>query len=382
MKAIGLIAVFAMTLIMNTAMAQEKGEINLADSTGLPGDNFSLQGALGLFKESKNVEDFEKKLNIKDNSVNNLDLDGNGKTDYIRVVDIEKDNAHALVLQIAVSKTEKQDIAVIEIEQKGDASAMLQIVGDKQLYGENKIAEPKSLSEPEDKGTGKRGPAAYSPGVPFIFVNVWAWPCVRFIYAPVYVVWVSPWYWGYYPPWWSPWAPYPWRYHYMSCYHYHHYYDYTPYHHTTYVHDFYGPRRSSSNQVTERYRENHVRYQTANASRRHGGNVYKGNLQATPTGRPAVKPNEPQSDPKTSRPVTPSKDHQPAGRPTAPVKQHDAKPDQPVKQQPVKSSEPSVHPDKPVKQQPSGKQPSVKPAQPSRPPVPVNSKPAQGSRSH
>ena len=116
MKAIASIAVFAMTLYMNTATGQEKGEINLADSTGLPGDNFSLQGALGLLKQSKTLEEFEKKLNTKDNSVNNLDLDGNGKTDYIRVVDLEKDNAHALVLQVAVSKTEKQDVAVIEIE--------------------------------------------------------------------------------------------------------------------------------------------------------------------------------------------------------------------------------------------------------------------------
>ena len=379
MKAKGVIALFGMILMMNMAMAQEKGEINLADSTGLPGDNFSLQGALGLFKESKNVEEFEKSLNTKDNSVNNLDLDGNGKIDYIRVVDIEKDNAHALVLQVAVSKTEKQDVAVIEIEQNGDASAMLQIVGDKQLYGENKIVEPKSSTEPEDKGTGKRGPAAYSPGVQFIFVNVWAWPCVRYIYAPAYVVYVSPWYWGYYPAWWSPWAPYPWRYQYMSCYHYHHYYDYTPYHHTTYVHDFYGPRRSASNLVTERYRENHVRYQTANAARRTNGNVYKGRtMQATPTGRPSVKPNEP---------VIPGKTQQSDGRPVAPVKQQNVKPEQQVKQQP--SKETTTRPDKPqqapVKQstvkQPTVKQPAARPAPRPAQPV-IKTKPAPSGRNH
>jgi hypothetical protein len=370
MKAIVWIAVFV-SILMNTAMAQEKGEINLADSTGLPGDNFSLHGALGLFKESKTVEDFEKKLNTKDNSVNNLDLDGNGKTDYIRVVDMEKDNAHALVLQVAVTKTEKQDVAVIEIEQNGDASAMLQIVGDKQLYGENKIVEPKSSSEPEDKGTGKRGPSAYSHGSPYIFVNVWAWPCVRFIYAPAYVVWVSPWYWGYYPPWWSPWAPYPWRYHYMSCYHYHHHYDYTPYHHTTYVHEFYAPRRNASSQVTERYRENHIRYQATNAARRHSGNVYKGKTtQAAPAGRPGVKPGSLQPDPKTTRPVTP-KTEQSEGRPSAPVKQKPSK-------------ETTVRPDRPAQQpavkQPVIKQPTVKPSpKPSQPTI--KSKPAPG-RNH
>jgi hypothetical protein len=44
------------------------------DSTGLPGDNFSLQGALQLFQQSGSPEEFEKLLNTESNNVNNLDL--------------------------------------------------------------------------------------------------------------------------------------------------------------------------------------------------------------------------------------------------------------------------------------------------------------------
>ncbi len=55
------------------------------DSTGLPGDNFSLQGALEMFRKAGSPEAFEKLLNTEDNKVNNLDLDGDGNTDYIRV---------------------------------------------------------------------------------------------------------------------------------------------------------------------------------------------------------------------------------------------------------------------------------------------------------
>ena len=77
----------------------QKSEINLADSTGMPGDNFSLEGALGLFKESKSPEDFEKKLNSKNETVNNLDLNGDGKTDYVRVVADTKEGAHVFILQ-------------------------------------------------------------------------------------------------------------------------------------------------------------------------------------------------------------------------------------------------------------------------------------------
>jgi hypothetical protein len=186
MKAIQIAAVFSLILIWSIAPAQEKQEVNLADSTGLPGDNFSLQGALALFKESKSLEDFEKKLNSKDNDVNNLDLDGNDKTDYIRVIDNVKDQAHAIVLQVAVNKTESQDVAVIQIEKDGESSAMLQILGDEDLYGETTIVEPAENVEPADKGDSKRGPAAYSPGYPGIYFNVWYWPSIQFIYAPAY----------------------------------------------------------------------------------------------------------------------------------------------------------------------------------------------------
>ena len=84
----------------------------------LPGDNFSLQGALEMFKQSKTPEDFEKKLNTKDNYVNNLDLNQDGKIDYIRVIDKTKGDAHALVLRVAVNKSESQDVAVIGIEKE------------------------------------------------------------------------------------------------------------------------------------------------------------------------------------------------------------------------------------------------------------------------
>jgi hypothetical protein len=92
--------------------AQQTGQ----DSTGLPGDNFSLQGALDQFKQAASPEEFEKAINTEDNHINNLDLDGDGKTDYVRVVDQSEGENHAFVLQVPVSEKESQDIAVIELE--------------------------------------------------------------------------------------------------------------------------------------------------------------------------------------------------------------------------------------------------------------------------
>ena len=51
---------FAITI--NTS-AQESSE---NDSTGLPGDNFSLQGALEMFKKASSVEEFEKLINSEE----------------------------------------------------------------------------------------------------------------------------------------------------------------------------------------------------------------------------------------------------------------------------------------------------------------------------
>jgi hypothetical protein len=187
------------------------------DSTGLPGDNFSLQGALEMFKKAGSPEEFERLINTENNNVNNLDLNGDGQIDYIRVIDKADKNIHAFVLQVPVTEKESQDIAVIELERTGNTSAVLQIVGDEDIYGEQMIVEPQQEVEaPEEGGGGYNGPHVdvpvaepmYAPGV---VINVWLWPSVRYVYGPGYKLWVSPWRWRHYPGWWHPWHPMLWR---------------------------------------------------------------------------------------------------------------------------------------------------------------------------
>jgi len=186
------------------------------DSTGVPGDNFSLEGALEMFKKAASPEEFEKLINTQDNNVNNLDLNGDGEIDYIRVIGRMEKNAHAFALQVPVSEKENQDIAVIELEKTGDASAVVQIIGDEDIFGEQTIVEPSEgggdAGDANDEG-GKGRPhyAGYAGYVIPVVVNVWSWPCVRFAYAPTYTVWVSPWRWRVYPVWWRPWRPLAWR---------------------------------------------------------------------------------------------------------------------------------------------------------------------------
>ena len=114
---------------------------------GLPGDNFDLHGALELFKKTGTPESFEKAMNASDSEVNNLDLDSDGKADYVRVVDKKDNNIHTLVLQIAVSASEIQNIAVIEVEKSGHENTPVRIVGDEALYGRNAIIESEDKTE-------------------------------------------------------------------------------------------------------------------------------------------------------------------------------------------------------------------------------------------
>lgn len=251
-----------------------------SDSTGMPGDNFDLQGALNLFKESKNLEDFERKLNTEANQVNNLDLNGDNKIDYIRVIDKKDGDNHAILLQVPVNKKENQDIAAIAIEKRSDKEAQLQIIGNETIYGEETIMEP--IDEKELKRSS--GPATLSAPV-VVFVNVWYWPCVQYMYDPFYDPWYSPYYWDYYPSWWYPWRPVYYTVYYQRMYYYHGWCQYTPYYHVPHAHAIYVSNHSNSNTVRKRYEPQRTAFrgravynQSANGSK---GRVETGTPQTT-----------------------------------------------------------------------------------------------------
>ncbi len=217
------------------------------EETGFPGDHFSLEGALELFKKAASPEDFEKLLNDESSNVNNLDLNEDDEIDYIRVIDNVDGDVHAIVLQVPISESESQDIAVIEIEKQGENQAILQIIGDEDIYGEQIIVEP---FEEEVKSKGK-GPS-FDVEIYRVVVNVWLWPSVRFVYAPLYKPWVSPWRWRYYPSWWRPWRPLGWSAYHVRVRPYRVNYHVVTTHRVVRAHKVYAPRRTSSKVVHSR----------------------------------------------------------------------------------------------------------------------------------
>jgi hypothetical protein len=212
---------------------------------GLPGDNLNLYGVLNIFQNSPTLEEFEKNLNAENSKVNNLDINGNGRTDYIHVVDNMNGSAHAIVLRVDVNETETQDVAVIEVEKDANNQVHVQIVGDEALYGKDYIVEP-NQSTP-NPGYGRKATenvTYYSPA---------SWAIIDYMFTPRYVMYRSPYHWGYYPHYWHPWSPLS----YHSYYGFHRpYYDHfrrSDTYHSPAAHEFYGHHRVSSPIVRERY---------------------------------------------------------------------------------------------------------------------------------
>lgn len=263
-----------------------------SDSTGMPGDNLDLYAVMDLFKKSDNLEAFEKSINDPNNKINNLDLNKDGQTDYIRVIDHVDSGAHAIVLQVPVNETESQDVAVIEVEQKGVENARIQIVGDEDLYGENYVVEPYEsyMSKEEWDAQHNNNTRSQNKTVTTtrVYVNVYTWPCVTYIYRPVYRPWRSPWYWGYYPGWWRPWRPYHWHVYHGYVGHYHgpgYWYRHAPaphhfhashrvYHHNRTTSSTY--RRSASIINTPNHRPMHKYEQKRNTPAHTRGNQHSG----------------------------------------------------------------------------------------------------------
>src|SRR6187399_1626019 len=115
---------------------------------GLPGDNLDLYAVLDLFQKSKTIEEFEKSLNLKKTAINNLDLDLDKKVDFIKVVTKKDGDDFTFILQVAVSKEETQDVAVILVSKDKNKKITMQIVGDEDLYGKGYIVELNETKTP------------------------------------------------------------------------------------------------------------------------------------------------------------------------------------------------------------------------------------------
>ena len=141
-------------------------------------ENLDLKTVATLFGQAKDLEQFEQLLNNPDSAFSNLDLNGDGEVDYLRVIETADNNRHLVVIQAVLARDIYQDVASIFVEKDNTTqSVTIQVIGDEYIYGTNYIIEPVYIHRP--------------------LIYDWFW-------GTSWVCWHSPYYWGYYPHWWRP----------------------------------------------------------------------------------------------------------------------------------------------------------------------------------
>lgn len=140
-------------------------------------ENLDLKTVATLFGQAKDLEQFEALLNNPDSAFSNLDLNGDGEVDYLRVIETADDNRHLVVIQAVLAKDIYQDVASIFVEKDANNQVTVQVIGDEYIYGADYIIEPVYIYQP--------------------VIYDWFW-------GPSWVCWHSPYYWGYWPGWWRP----------------------------------------------------------------------------------------------------------------------------------------------------------------------------------
>ena len=180
----------AILLVASSFIARADETITVSSTGSDISENLDLRAVATLFGEVSNLEEFEQQLNSEERHISNLDLNGDGIVDYLRVVEMESNGTHLIIIQAVLAKDIYQDVASISVEKDEADQVHVQIVGDAWLYGENYIIEPVYIYRP--------------------VIYDWFW-------ATTWVCWASPWYWGYWPAYWGHgWVPWTYQ---RYCYH-------------------------------------------------------------------------------------------------------------------------------------------------------------------
>lgn len=171
---------------MKTRLASLLVALTLAATTQLPAQSritvqavnddisysLDLKAVASVFGDSRDLEDFERRLNDYDSGISNLDLNGDGEVDYLRVIEANENNVHLVVIQAVLDRDVYQDVATIVVDRDQYNRPYVQVVGDPYIYGTNYIIDPVFYRTP--------------------LIVSWFW-------SPRYYSWNSPYYWGYYP---------------------------------------------------------------------------------------------------------------------------------------------------------------------------------------
>ncbi|MFN7676811.1 hypothetical protein [Flavobacterium sp.] len=208
---------------ITTGFAQNRTTVSANNSE--ISDNLDLRAVASIFGDSRNLEDFERRLNDPKVQISNLDLNQDNQVDYLRVIESVEGNAHLIVIQSVIGRDTFQDVATVEVERDRFNRVQVQVVGDVFMYGNNYIYEPVY---------------AYTP---VIYNSFW---------VGNYTPYCSSWYWGFYPNYYYSWTPFP-IFRYRSnigfCINNYHHYNYVNYRRCEVAYNSYRGRRGNAYEI-------------------------------------------------------------------------------------------------------------------------------------
>ncbi len=204
-------------------------------------EDLDLKTVATLFGQAKDLEQFEQMLNNPDSAFSNLDLNGDGNVDYLRVIETADQNRHLIVIQAVLAKDIYQDVASIFVEKDPESeSVTVQVIGDEYIYGADYIIEPVYIYRP--------------------IIYDWFW-------GPSWVCWHSPFYWDYWPTWWRPYHCIAHHLYWDHIYWHHHYYPICTYRTGHHHHPHYAPMRDRVSRSDYATRHPERSFASRNASR-------------------------------------------------------------------------------------------------------------------
>lgn len=232
---------FLLVCVLSIQLIAQESVTVTANSEDIA-NNLDLNLVASLFGQASDVEEFETLLNNPDSTFSNLDLNGDGQVDYLRVVESFDGNKRLVIIQAVLAKDIFQDVASIYLEKNESTNEVsVQVIGDKFIYGDNYIITPVYLYRP----------VIYS----------WLW-------SSIYMPYCSPWYWDHYPFYWRHWHCITYHDYWRRCYHWHHHHHYCSFHHHHHPHHGYYDMYHRSGMGRHDYATHHP-------DRSYGSGVYR-----------------------------------------------------------------------------------------------------------
>ena len=106
---------------------------NSSAQSATAADGLDLHALVGVVRQSANGEDLERRINSP-GGINNLDLTGDGKVDFIDVSEFGEGLFRGYSLAVHMDEHNTQEVATVNISQaSGDVT--IQVHGNEQIYG-------------------------------------------------------------------------------------------------------------------------------------------------------------------------------------------------------------------------------------------------------